>query len=164
MNEFDDEDISRSSACFFLDLRCPLKAVGRMARSAGRGNPANICFRFQIPPTARILPLLNGKLKGKASTIFNLQPIHKKLQDACCQRNMCQKIVEAQLERNEQGGPLPSYGQKLCRIFGKTSRKKAAVLLDFVQTRSYAALRAADLDWIVRPGYSLGRVHSGEKP
>ena len=28
-------------------------------------------------------------------------------------------------------------------------------------TRSYAALRAADLDWIVRPGYSLGRVHSG---
>ena len=38
---------------------------------------------------------------------------------------------------------------------------------DFVfvyQTRSYAALRAADLDWIVGPGYSLGRVHSGEKP
>ena len=135
MNEFDDEDISRSSACFFLDLRCPLKAVGRMARSAGRGNPANICFRFQIPPTARILPLLNGKLKGKASTIFNLQPIHKKLQDAFCQRNMCQKIVEAQLEGDEQGGPLPSYGQKLCRIFGKTSRKKAAVLLDFVQMR-----------------------------
>ena len=126
MNGFDDEDISRSSACFFLDLRCPLKAVGRMARSAGRGNPANICFRFQIPPTARILPLLNGKLKGKASTIFNLQPIHKKLQDACCQRNMCQKIVEAQLE---------GYGQKLCRIFGKTSRKKAAVLLDFVQIK-----------------------------
>ena len=38
---------------------------------------------------------------------------------------------------------------------------------DFVfvyQTRSYAALRAADLDWIVGPGYSLGRGHSGEKP
>ena len=34
----------------------------------------------------------------------------------------------------------------------------------FKQTRSYAALRAADLDWIVGPGYSLGRVHSGEKP
>ena len=32
------------------------------------------------------------------------------------------------------------------------------------KTRSYAALRAADLDWIVGPGYSLGRVHSGEKP
>ena len=31
-------------------------------------------------------------------------------------------------------------------------------------TRSYAALWAADLDWIVGPGYSLGRVHSGEKP
>ena len=30
-------------------------------------------------------------------------------------------------------------------------------------TRSYAALRAADLDWIVGPGYSLGRGHSGEK-
>ena len=26
----------------------------------------------------------------------------------------------------------------------------------FVNTRSYAALRAADLDWIVGPGYSLG--------
>ena len=35
---------------------------------------------------------------------------------------------------------------------------------NFTQTRSYAALRAADLDWIVGPGYSLGRVHSGEKP
>ena len=34
----------------------------------------------------------------------------------------------------------------------------------FKYTRSYAALRAADLDWIVRPGYSLGQVHSGEKP
>ena len=34
----------------------------------------------------------------------------------------------------------------------------------FEYTRSYAALRAADLDWIVGPGYSLGRVHSGEKP
>ena len=29
----------------------------------------------------------------------------------------------------------------------------------FFRTRSYAALRAADLDWIVGPGYSLGRVH-----
>ena len=26
----------------------------------------------------------------------------------------------------------------------------------FLHTRSYAALRAADLDWIVGPGYSLG--------
>ena len=34
----------------------------------------------------------------------------------------------------------------------------------FCWTRSYAALRAADLDWIVGPGYSLGRVHSGKKP
>ena len=34
----------------------------------------------------------------------------------------------------------------------------------FEYTRSYAALRAADLDWIVGPGYSLWRVHSGEKP
>ena len=31
-------------------------------------------------------------------------------------------------------------------------------------TRSYAALRAADLDWIIGPGYSLRRVHSEEKP
>ena len=27
---------------------------------------------------------------------------------------------------------------------------------EFVHTRSYAALRAADLDWIVGPGYSPG--------
>ena len=26
----------------------------------------------------------------------------------------------------------------------------------FVTTRSYAALRAADLDWIIGPGYSSG--------
>ena len=36
--------------------------------------------------------------------------------------------------------------------------------LCFFATRSYAALRAADLDWIVGPGYSLGQVHSGERP
>ena len=28
--------------------------------------------------------------------------------------------------------------------------------LPFIGTMSYAVLRAADLDWIVRPGYSLG--------
>ena len=32
----------------------------------------------------------------------------------------------------------------------------------FITTRSYAALRAADLDWIVRPGYGSGR-YIGEK-
>ena len=37
----------------------------------------------------------------------------------------------------------------------------------FSSTRSYAALRAADLDWIVGPGYSLGQYILGknhEKP
>ena len=34
----------------------------------------------------------------------------------------------------------------------------------FTFTRSYAALRAADLDWIVGPGYSSGREHYLEKP
>ena len=37
----------------------------------------------------------------------------------------------------------------------------------FCITRSYAALRAADLDWIVGPGYSSGRYILGknhEKP
>ena len=34
----------------------------------------------------------------------------------------------------------------------------------FCNTRSCTALRAADLDWIVGPGHSLGWVHSGEKP
>ena len=37
-------------------------------------------------------------------------------------------------------------------------------IFSFKNTRSYAALRAADLDWFVGPGYSLGRVNSGEKP
>ena len=32
----------------------------------------------------------------------------------------------------------------------------------FVTTRSYAALRAADLDWIIGPGYSLGGYILGE--
>ena len=39
---------------------------------------------------------------------------------------------------------------------GRFPKKKTDILLDFVQTRSYAALRAVDLDWIVRPGYSWG--------
>ena len=29
-------------------------------------------------------------------------------------------------------------------------------IVPFSETRSYAALRAADLDWIIGPGYSLG--------
>ena len=39
--------------------------------------------------------------------------------------------------------------------------------LRFIYTRSYAALRAADLEWIVGPGYSLGRYileKNHEKP
>ena len=32
----------------------------------------------------------------------------------------------------------------------------------FLKTRSYAALRAADLDWIIRPGYSSGGYILGE--
>ena len=42
--------------------------------------------------------------------------------------------------------------------------EKTMKISHFNYTRSYAALWAADLDWIVGPGYSLGRVHSGEKP
>ena len=30
------------------------------------------------------------------------------------------------------------------------------IMIIIIITRSYAALRAADLDWIVGPGYSLG--------
>ena len=44
------------------------------------------------------------------------------------------------------------------------SETNFVVFFQFKSTRSFAALRAADLDWIVGPGYSLGRVHSGEKP
>ena len=33
----------------------------------------------------------------------------------------------------------------------------------FYLTRSYAALRAADLDWIVGPGYSLGWGRNKQK-
>ena len=39
-------------------------------------------------------------------------------------------------------------------------RTAVLLFLTVFITRSYAALRAADLDWIVWPGYSLGRVHS----
>ena len=35
-------------------------------------------------------------------------------------------------------------------------RDKNGVFILFIYTRSYAALRAADLDWIVGPGYSPG--------
>ena len=34
--------------------------------------------------------------------------------------------------------------------------KQAKKLSFFRNTRSYGALRAADLDWIIGPGYSLG--------
>ena len=39
--------------------------------------------------------------------------------------------------------------------------------VSFYETRSYAALQAADLDWIVGPGYSSGRYileKNHEKP
>ena len=38
-----------------------------------------------------------------------------------------------------------------------TTHPLQSVTQHFAQTRSYAALRAADLDWIVGPGYSSGR-------
>ena len=37
------------------------------------------------------------------------------------------------------------------------------MIMMVMYTRSYAALRAADLDWIVRPVYSLGRVHNQKR-
>ena len=44
---------------------------------------------------------------------------------------------------------------------------KVQIISIFEKTRSYAALRAADLDWIVGPGYSSGRYileKNHEKP
>ena len=44
---------------------------------------------------------------------------------------------------------------------------KTVIMMGITITRSYAALRAADLDWIVGPGYSLGRYileKNHEKP
>ena len=56
------------------------------------------------------------------------------------------------------GGCVEGDIPRLCIAYG------CLCFVFFVWTRSYAALRAADLDWIVGPGYSLGRVNSGEKP
>ena len=42
-------------------------------------------------------------------------------------------------------------------VYDNYNRKR-----DFVITRSCAALRAADLDWIVRPEYSLGGYIFGD--
>ena len=64
-----------------------------------------------------------------------------------------------QVGRGREGGWSESRAGAAEVIY---SNRDLVVL--FVFTRSYAALRAADLDWIVGPGYSLGRVHSGEKP
>ena len=47
--------------------------------------------------------------------------------------------------------------------FNCKRKKVGEKCLEICVTRSYAALRAADLDWIVGPGYSLGRGHSGKK-
>ena len=57
-----------------------------------------------------------------------------------------------------------SIASALTWNFWSQWRNEQVKHLIFWNTRSYAALRAADLDWIVGPGYSLGRVHSGEKP
>ena len=57
---------------------------------------------------------------------------------------------------------LTSHANAFC--FLQRKNVFSYLLLFFLETRSYAALRAADLDWIAGPGYSLGRVYSGEKP
>ena len=62
----------------------------------------------------------------------------------------------ANKERGEGGGPKNRglFIQKHC-------------VQPFWCTRSYAALRVADLEWIIRPGYSLGRYFlekNHEKP
>ena len=54
----------------------------------------------------------------------------------------CYIILFAGVEERYHVSNVPNYGYENFIII--------------ITTRSYAALRAADLDWIIRPGYSLG--------
>ena len=54
--------------------------------------------------------------------------------------------------------PTPCWLQTISEIFRKTK----FFIIIFCITRSYAALRAADLDWIIGPGYSSGGYILGE--
>ena len=58
-------------------------------------------------------------------------------------RGKLRVLISALVRENEQEGDL---GQIIIGI----------MVITIIITRSYAALRAADLDWIVGPGYSLG--------
>ena len=62
----------------------------------------------------------------------------------------------------QSGREEDGYGESIDGQFSSANFIWETIYI--IYTRSYATLRAADLDWIVGPGYSLGRVHSGEKP
>ena len=72
----------------------------------------------------------------------------------------CKEKYKTRLEEEMINGKLRASWLALA-IVGK--RACCAIMLQvdtqvlFFYTRSYAALRAADLDWIVGPGYSSGR-------
>ena len=51
---------------------------------------------------------------------------------------------------------VSNYNTLFVSIVMKKDQVNRLTLEFFNFTRSYAALRAADLDWIVRPGYILG--------
>ena len=73
-------------------------------------------------------------------------------------RPICQRNLRAGWDEEAEAGRLdtsvPSHRLSQVR---KTLKKK----LFFFRTRSYAALRAADLDWIIGPEYSPGRYILG---
>ena len=87
------------------------------------------------------------------SSLSRYQKNHKKLRKTA--------LLQVTVDRAKISHRLGSPSNATQRIFslrgqGRYPEKKIAVLLDFVQTRSYAALWAADLGWIVGPGYSSG--------
>ena len=51
---------------------------------------------------------------------------------------------------------IPQASQIIAILVMTVKEATKKDLVKFRKTRSYAALRAADLDWIIGPGYSLG--------
>ena len=58
--------------------------------------------------------------------------------------------------RHQQEGLVPFVSRAITIVIIPSVPFVSRDIIIIIITRSYAALRAADIEWIVKPGYSLG--------
>ena len=119
-----------------------------------------------------MLQVLSLCLTSLQSPTFSLNTVYMNIYLHCDTSHWLLTRVSVDQDRNSP----PCLGEKSCQesIFDPFQLQQKTYLYyryllvhfntisTFDTTRSYAALRAADLDWIIGPGYSSGGYILGE--